>query len=59
VTCFALFHIPLLACVIYAARDGLTTHLAILAVSFLATLAGAVAVVIFLGRTLPETRVAA
>lgn len=56
ITCFVLFHIPLLACAIYAARSGVSAHLAILLVSFLATLVGAVAVVIYLGRTLPEPR---
>lgn len=53
VTCFLLFHLPLVACAIYAGQSGFSAHSAILVVSFLSTLVGAVAVVVYLGRTLP------
>ncbi len=59
ITCFALFHVPLFACAVYALRDGWSAHTTFLIVSFFATLVGAVAVVIFLGRTLPSAGAAA
>ena len=59
VVCFALAHIPLAAAALVMALDGLQGDLRPLAATFLATLATAIALVIYLGHALSQARAAA